>query len=69
MNFFPQHFSFIKSHPQYDALMLAALGGAVFKNIVNILQLVSSSQRIVMLDVNQKNEAIQAAEGNKNKAK
>jgi hypothetical protein len=60
MNFFPNHFQFLKGHPQFSTLMTAALVGAILKNIVNILQLVSSSQRIVMLDVKQKNEALKA---------
>ena len=61
MNFFPNHFGFIKGHDKYEVLMTIALVGAVFKNIVNVLQLVSSSQRIVGLDVKQKNDAIKAS--------
>jgi len=35
--------------------MMFATGGAIFKNLINLLYLAASSMRIVSLDVDQKN--------------
>ena len=62
INFFPEHFELIRTHPQFNLVLGAAVYGMILKTIHNVLHLWESSMRIVGLDVDIKNNPVPVKE-------